>query len=99
MLLAIVHGESLIQEIYTNYGQTMAFDNQIRNSILCEHTKKVAQHDHSRQNDTLKNYRRAVRSKNSLTNFSRCRQVNLDGRLKLRLMAESMPLAGRHFAE
>ena len=77
----------------------MAFDNQVRNSILCEHTIKVAQHDHSRQNDTLRNYRLAVRSKNSLTDFNRCRRAILDGRLKLRMMAESLPLAGRHFAE
>ena len=77
----------------------MAFDSQISNNILCEHTIKVAQHDHSRQNDTLKNYRRAARSKSSLTDFSRCRRVNPHGRLKSRLMADSMPLAGRHLAK
>jgi hypothetical protein len=69
----------------------MASGDTIRNSILCEHTIKVAQHDHSKLNDTLRGYRPAARSKRTLTEFNRCRHKILVNALKLRFMKKLIP--------
>jgi hypothetical protein len=69
----------------------MGFGDTIRKSILCEHTKTVAQHDNSRQNDTLKGYQRADRSKNTLADFDNCRRKTLSKALKLWFMARILP--------
>ena len=69
----------------------MGFGDTIRKTILCEHTKAVAQHDHLRQNDTLKRYRRADRSKHSLADFDHCRRKTLAKVVKLWFMAKILP--------
>ena len=69
----------------------MSSDDTIRNSILCEHTINVAQHDHSKQNDILRGYRSAMRSTSSLTEFNRCRYKTLVNALKLRFMKKLLP--------
>ena len=69
----------------------MGFGDTIRRSILCEHTKTVAQHDHSRQNDTLKGYQRANRSKDTLADFNNCRRKTLAKVLKMWFMAKILP--------
>jgi hypothetical protein len=61
----------------------MASGDTIRNSILCEHTIKVAQHDHSKLNDTLGGYRRTVSSKRTLAELNRCRRKILASALNL----------------
>ena len=69
----------------------MAFGDTIRKSILCEHTKTVAQHDNSRQNDTLQGYRRAVGSNHTLADFNHCRRKTLSKVLKLWFMTKILP--------
>ncbi len=69
----------------------MAYGDTLRKSILCEHTLNVAQHDHSKQNDTIRGARKAVQSKHTVTDFSRCRRRTLTNALKLRFMSKLLP--------
>jgi hypothetical protein len=64
----------------------MSSSETIRNSILCEHTIRVAKHDHSKQNDTLRGYCSAERSKDTLTELNRYRYKTLVNALKLGFM-------------
>ena len=69
----------------------MSAGNTTRISILSEHTIKVAQHDHSKQNDTLSGNRHAGRFKQTLADFNRCRCKTLVNALKLRFKAKLLP--------
>jgi hypothetical protein len=76
-----------------NIGLGMAFENRTRESILSEHAMKVAQHDHARQNDTLRHYRRTARSDGPLKDFDFVRRKIFGGRAKTRRTAQDPPLA------
>jgi hypothetical protein len=69
----------------------MGFDEKIRHSIICEHTRKVATHVDTRSSDKHKKDCHAVSSKQRLKEFNRSRRMLLAKAIRLRRIVKSLP--------
>ena len=69
----------------------MASDNKITNSIICEHTRQVANHDNAKPTPDRKREQHDISSELRIKEFNRSRRLLLANALRLQRMVKALP--------